>query len=362
MEITIKEKLKELRKKNDITQEQLANHLGISQQSICKWERGEGYPDITLLPAIALYFGITLDELMGIDEARINSAIEAYINESLAFLNAGDIKSDLELWKKAYKEFPQNEQVKFNYMHALDSCFMHDPEENSDMSPEIISIGENLLNTTTDTDIREGTIQILCFVYNMLGDKENAKKHANMACHAYCVTRGELLADILTGKEATKQHQQNIYDLVDLLALNIRGMRYNGNYATPHERIHLHQICINLYSLIFENEDYGFYSCRLTQNYRDIAYEYAALGNADACLNALENMAKHAVITDTQPDFNHTSPLVNLLEHKRISSTKNYTENECALRFKGLQHKAYDFVRDNPRFIKISEELAKYAN
>lgn len=362
MKITIKEKLKELRKKNDITQEQLANHLGISQQSVCKWERGEGYPDITLLPAIALYFGITLDELMGINEARIISAVDAYITTSHALLNAGDIKSDLELWKKAYKEFPQNEQVKFNYMHALDSYFMHDPKGNADMSTEIIRIGEELLNTTNDTEIREGVIQILCFAYNMSGNKDNAEKYANMACTSYCVTRSELLADILTGKEATKQHQQNICDLIDLLALNIRGMRYNGNYKTATERIYLHQICINLYSLIFENEDYGFYSCRLTQNYRDIAYEYAALGNADACLDALESMMNYAAITDTQPDFKHTSPLVNLLEHKRISSTKNYTENECALRLKGLQHKAYDFVRDNPRFIKISEELAKYAN
>lgn len=362
MEITIKEKLKELRKKNNITQEQLANHLGISQQSVCKWERDEGYPDITLLPSIALFFGITLDELMGLDEARINSSVDAYISESQALLNAGDIKSDLELWKKAYKEFPQNDQVKFNYMHALDSLFMYDPKENADMSKEIIRIGEELLNTTKDTEIREGAIQILCFAYNMSDDKENAKKYANMACTSYCVTRSELLADILTGNEATAQHQQNIYDLIDLLALNIRGMRYNGNYETAAKRIHLHLLCINFYSAVFENEDYGFYSCRLTQNYRDIAFEYATLGNADACLDALESMAKYAVITDTQPDFKHNSPLVNLLEYKSTSSTKNYTENECALRLKGLQNEAYNFVRENPRFIKLSEELTKHAN
>ncbi len=361
MKITIKEKLKELRKKNDITQEQLANHLGISQQSVCKWERGEGYPDITLLPAIALYFGITLDELMGIDEARISNIVNAYISESHALQNVGEIKKNLELWKKVYKEFPQNELVKYQYMCAMWAYWFDNIEENPDMPEEIICIAKNLLDTSNDVGIREGAIQKLCYTYNTLGDKEAAKKYANMA-GSYWVAKSELLLGILTGEEAAEQAQWNIYDLIDILALNIRGLRYSTCNRTPEENIHHHQICIDLFKLIYENEDYGFHVCRLTQNYRDIAFEYALLGNADACLDALENVVKYAVICDTQPDYKHTSPLLDRMEFTRTASSKNYTENECALRLKGLQHKAYDFVRDNPRFIKISEELAKYAN
>ena len=59
----------------NITQEVLANHLGIAPQSVGKWERGEGFPDITLLPHIAFYFDITVDELLCVDQVGVEETI-----------------------------------------------------------------------------------------------------------------------------------------------------------------------------------------------------------------------------------------------------------------------------------------------
>ena len=75
MDINLKDKLRTLRQQKNVTQEALANHLGITPQSVGKWERGEGYPDITLLPKIALYFDVTVDELLNVDKARIEEKI-----------------------------------------------------------------------------------------------------------------------------------------------------------------------------------------------------------------------------------------------------------------------------------------------
>ena len=66
MKNKIGEKIKTLRKKANITQEKLADYLGITFQSISRWESGICYPDLELLPAIANYFKITADELLGI--------------------------------------------------------------------------------------------------------------------------------------------------------------------------------------------------------------------------------------------------------------------------------------------------------
>jgi len=53
------------RKEKKITQDELANYLGVSKAAISKWETAQSYPDITLLPHIATYFDITIDELIG---------------------------------------------------------------------------------------------------------------------------------------------------------------------------------------------------------------------------------------------------------------------------------------------------------
>jgi transcriptional regulator with XRE-family HTH domain len=66
------ENLKSLRKGKDLTQEEVAEILGVSPQSVSKWERGDTYPDITLLPALANYYETSVDALIGMN--RINDA------------------------------------------------------------------------------------------------------------------------------------------------------------------------------------------------------------------------------------------------------------------------------------------------
>ncbi len=59
----INNKIKQLRYKSGLTQEQLATRLGVSAQSVSKWENAVAMPDITLLPLIAEIFGVSIDEL-----------------------------------------------------------------------------------------------------------------------------------------------------------------------------------------------------------------------------------------------------------------------------------------------------------
>ena len=60
----LNEKIKNLRKQNNLTQEELADKLCVSRQAITKWETGAGVPDIANIEAIAKLFGITFDELL----------------------------------------------------------------------------------------------------------------------------------------------------------------------------------------------------------------------------------------------------------------------------------------------------------
>ncbi len=65
MSITIHEQITHLRKRRGISQTELGAALGVSSQAVSKWEKGISCPDIALLPSIAAYFEVTVDELLG---------------------------------------------------------------------------------------------------------------------------------------------------------------------------------------------------------------------------------------------------------------------------------------------------------
>ena len=60
-----------LRRKKGYTQADLAERLSLSNKTVSKWENGQGYPDITTLPALAKLFGVTVDELLSEEKSGI---------------------------------------------------------------------------------------------------------------------------------------------------------------------------------------------------------------------------------------------------------------------------------------------------
>ncbi len=68
-------KIRELRLRNSITQEQLANHLSVSAQCISKWENNITMPDISLLPELSVFFGVTIDELFDLTDSAYRNRI-----------------------------------------------------------------------------------------------------------------------------------------------------------------------------------------------------------------------------------------------------------------------------------------------
>jgi len=74
--MNIGNQIKTLRLEKKVKQEELAEYLGVSAQAVSKWETGASTPDITLLPGIATYFGVAIDELFSISEETQYERIE----------------------------------------------------------------------------------------------------------------------------------------------------------------------------------------------------------------------------------------------------------------------------------------------
>ena len=64
MDMTIGKRIALLRKEKGLTQEELANHMGVSPQAVSKWENDQTCPDISALPRLARLLGVSVDELL----------------------------------------------------------------------------------------------------------------------------------------------------------------------------------------------------------------------------------------------------------------------------------------------------------
>ena len=158
MKLIISEKIKKLRKDHDLTQEELAAVLGVSPQSISKWECGDGYPDITLLPAIANYFEITVDELIGNDEI---SAKEDIQNHYFNVIGSLDHDEHLELSLRYNKKYPRNWRIATTLMHEI-SHYHRDKLDT--YKTFLYDLCERLLKACTDSVLRRNAIRSICMI------------------------------------------------------------------------------------------------------------------------------------------------------------------------------------------------------
>lgn len=99
------ENLRRLRKAKDIKQEALVEAMNVSRQTVSKWENGTAMPDFKKLNALAEYFGVTMDELLGFSNDKnnndnINDYTKEYINELITLENMQSSEKIKELYKK----------------------------------------------------------------------------------------------------------------------------------------------------------------------------------------------------------------------------------------------------------------------
>ena len=115
MQLELGQKIRELRHRDGRTQEMLADALGVTSQAISRWEANGGYPDMEMIPSIANYFGVSIDELFGYENDRERKVDETVkrIYEMNRKNNGININIDecLSLAREALIEFPGNEKV-----------------------------------------------------------------------------------------------------------------------------------------------------------------------------------------------------------------------------------------------------------
>ena len=358
--MTIGEKIKALRKAQDVTQEQLADYLNIAPQSVSKWENNNALPDISLAVPLANFFGVSLDELFDRDTERQAAEIEEYDEKELTLANKGYIAERIVLWREAVRKYPRNYHCLSMLAHALFHTFWcggyeDDFEKNA---KEVVDICERLLRDCTDNNIRNSAIQLLVFTHSAKdlpwADEKKAEEYANMAGDLYTCREVLLESAYYTpeGKrKARKQQHANNLSFMDMLTRNI----YLTGKAPAEEREFACETALKLWNTLIYDGNFLFYHCRIVDIYYYLAKSQIQLGKIEETLESLRQALYHAQKADEQPGGkqHYTSVFVSAATSDSEKCTKNYTETETELVLNRMTDSAFDRIRDDPRFIAL---------
>ena len=118
--MNIGNKIKELRKQRGVTQEQLAESIGVSFQAVSKWENNIALPDITLAPALASYFGISMDTLFDFNLKEIEDKAMSIAKESWKY-RSSDWGKARNIIDSGLKDYPDNVILLINRLYVMSS-------------------------------------------------------------------------------------------------------------------------------------------------------------------------------------------------------------------------------------------------
>ena len=255
--MTIGERIKQLRKKNDLTQEKLADYLCVSYQAVSKWECGLSCPDLALIVPLAKLLNVTTDELLGaIPENNDMRYTELKTNYDKTFKN-GDMLARLNVCETAIKEYPGDMEWlnKYAWVVWCRSVGELNGESYEQEREKAIKLFDTVIENTdkdeTKVNAITGIVQCLC----NKGCKKEAKKYVDLFPEIKIIPsdKDKLLGMCLEGEEQVKHKQhylggylqvlvsallwdgiaENIYTCIAAEKI-IEAMIPNGNYCGFH--------------------------------------------------------------------------------------------------------------------------------
>ena len=168
----LSENLKKFRLLKNLTQEDVAEYLGITPQSVSKWERAECYPDITFLPALANIFETSVDMLLGMDIIRDEQSLHNIHKSATEYQRNGDNASAENVYRDALKIYPNDAGMLLGLAGVLALSDKTDeaitlmerglPLCESEKQKAVVMMAENGNPVIAITKIDTGNVTVMC--------------------------------------------------------------------------------------------------------------------------------------------------------------------------------------------------------
>ena len=335
MTLNLGNKIRELRHRDGRTQEMLAEAVGVTSQAVSRWEAGGSYPDMELIPAVANYFGISIDELFGYRNDR-DKKIDDIIEKIKSF-NIRSRSDDkwvdecLAILREGLAEFPQNERLLITLAETLseagwrrhnewlyydDEGFIqhnYDVHKSNEYWAESIKLCEYLVSNAADNSTLTRAIRILVLLYRNIGENEKAIAYAEkMPELKNC--REILLSAASDGKEEAKYIGDFLLKTADEFTEQlVYGLITNKHHFESDMPIEKIKGAISLFDLICDDGNMGIYHGKLIKLYLYLSRLQWERGYRDDAFVSLDAALHHAKACEAVCDGKEhtlTAPLV----------------------------------------------------
>ncbi len=360
---TIADTIRHHRKRLGLTQEQLAERIGVSFQAVSKWECAAAVPDLSLIVVLANFFDITTDTLLGVDIEKKQERVNAILAEYNRLSNLGKDKEKFDYICGAYREFPGDNRILDKYLWDLCYDPYHEYRGLLVHEEEIMSLCTRVMNECVDDEVRYSAISIMCGLYRDKGDLVQAKHMIARLPREMQGEETECLYSRGESEEWWEAIRANTSNLTSMLYIKLRNQALHAP-VSHEEQIRLLQKAEALLNIIYDEGDYGFANYYLGELYLWIANRYRMMGDDEHCAEYLTRGLSFVHAYDTLPEeFVHTSHAVRGYVFRTSEVYSGYEGNMMKLELENLASLGiYDEVRDAEWYREIIERFTPFAS
>jgi transcriptional regulator with XRE-family HTH domain len=244
MKLTIGTNIRELRRKHHITQEQLADKLGVSYQSVSRWENDTCYPDMELLPALSRIFSVSIDHLLGVSEEDKNDkVIELLKLFSKAANEPWDRETLISVIVALRRDYPECLSIVQLFELSVQKGLYRDPA----VLAELRLTADELIMHTPDVWIHD---QIVLYMARMEDDahiEDFLRKYASVTDLSRDVLLQNRYQTRMEYDKLEQVRQSNLYTGLDrLFDSSLQGWQDIGKPADIHRLLYVNDVMLDL--------------------------------------------------------------------------------------------------------------------
>ena len=213
-----------LRKEKKITQAQLAEKLGVSEQAVSKWENDQCAPDVSLFPLLAEFFGVSIDRLFGYYMNSHEEEIKAIIQ---AADDSMDTYKEIEILTEGLNKYPNSPELKINLAFSLSMVnrISQDQAEKAAAIKKAIKICTEVVDHCGDCKQTDRALNMLNRIYSEIGEYGKAmaaiEKMSGESYYFRVVGMARTLAHKHDDQELEKYVEKNLFDCWLAMDINL---------------------------------------------------------------------------------------------------------------------------------------------